>query len=123
MFSKIEEKTFYVFGITNVISIPIVWALYPESNQRTLEEMDLLFASDSWWNWDAEKNFARLKAENPDLVMTNNRGMSIIDPETGETRRRSTRGGSIVGLGGATKQVRDDSPTDSDEKQTAYTKS
>lgn len=116
IFSKIEEKTFYVFGATNAISIPIVWALYPESNQRTLEEMDLLFASDSWWNWDAEKNFARLKEENPDLVIGAQRGQSIIDPETGERRRRSTyRAGSISGLGGKP-LARDDSPNDSDEK-------
>jgi hypothetical protein len=43
MFNKIQEKTLYIFGIANVITIPMVWALYPESNQRTLEEMDLLF--------------------------------------------------------------------------------
>jgi hypothetical protein len=42
----------------------MVWALYPETNQRTLEEIDLLFASDSIWNWEAEKNFARLRDEN-----------------------------------------------------------
>lgn len=41
----------------------IVWALYPESNQRTLEEMDLLFAAPTPWAWDAEKTFARLKEE------------------------------------------------------------
>lgn len=62
-FEKIGEKTYYLFGIANVISIPFVWAFYPESNQRTLEEMDLLFASDSPFNWVAEKNFARLKEE------------------------------------------------------------
>ena len=68
MFSNIGEKTLYIFGICNALSIPIVWALYPETNQRTLEEMDLLFAADSIWTWDAEKNFARLKQEHPDLV-------------------------------------------------------
>ncbi len=40
-----------------------MWALYPESNQRTLEEMDLLFAAPTPWSWDAEKTFARLKEE------------------------------------------------------------
>ena len=30
--------------------------------------MDLLFAADSPWNWDAERNFARIKEENPNLV-------------------------------------------------------
>jgi hypothetical protein len=37
--SAINEKLLYIFGACNAISIPIVWALYPESNQRTLEEM------------------------------------------------------------------------------------
>ena len=46
-FANIHEKTYYLFGIANALSIPMVWAFYPESNQRTLEEMDLLFASDS----------------------------------------------------------------------------
>ena len=37
--------------------------MYPESNQRTLEEMDLLFAAPTPWSWDAEKTFAALKQE------------------------------------------------------------
>lgn len=40
-----------------------MYALYPESNQRTLEEMDFLFAAPTPWAWDAEKTFARLKEE------------------------------------------------------------
>ncbi|KAF3008212.1 hypothetical protein E8E14_009090 [Neopestalotiopsis sp. 37M] len=60
----INEKVMYIFGIVNIISIPIVWALYPESNQRTLEEMDLLFAAESPWSWAAEKKFRELKDEN-----------------------------------------------------------
>lgn len=31
--------------------------------------MDLLFAEDSPWVWDAESNFARLREENPELLM------------------------------------------------------
>jgi hypothetical protein len=61
--SAINEKMMYIFGAVNVLSIPIVWALYPESNQRTLEEMNLLFAADTPWSWDAEKKFAELKDE------------------------------------------------------------
>lgn len=30
--------------------------------------MDLLFASNSWFNWEAERNFARLKEERPDIA-------------------------------------------------------
>ncbi|KFY47770.1 hypothetical protein V496_10462 [Pseudogymnoascus sp. VKM F-4515 (FW-2607)] len=63
MFEAIGEKTLYIFGIANAITLPMVWALYPESNQRTLEEMDLLFSADTPWNWDAEKNFKKLMDE------------------------------------------------------------
>lgn len=51
MFSAIGEKTLYIFGACGFITIPMVWALYPETNQRTLEEIDLLFSSDSPWVW------------------------------------------------------------------------
>ena len=83
MFSSINEKTLYIFAICNVVSIPIVWALYPESNQRTLEDMDLLFAAPTPWNWDAEKTFARLKAENPGYVQSSRNNSRAVDPETG----------------------------------------
>lgn len=101
MFEAINEKTLYIFGACNVLTIPMVWALYPETNQRTLEvsadacllelgqmlilgqEMDLVFAADSWWVWDAEANFKRLKAEDPDLVIAASRGSSVVDPEAG----------------------------------------
>ncbi|KAI9796668.1 MAG: hypothetical protein M1835_003464 [Candelina submexicana] len=84
MFNALNEKTMYIFGAVNVITIPIVWALYPESNQRTLEEMNLLFASDSIWNWEAEKNYAILKEQNPELVQAAKRAHSTaLDPETG----------------------------------------
>ena len=54
----------YIFGGVNIIAIVIVWALYPETNQRTLEEMNMVFAADSIWNWEAEKNFKILSEEN-----------------------------------------------------------
>lgn len=98
MFQHIGEKTFYIFGACNALSIPIVWAFYPESNQRTLEEMDLLFASDSWFNWKAEEKFTVLKAQNPDLVQAASRGYSVVDPEAVMTKRgSSTRGMNIAG--------------------------
>lgn len=84
IFDKLNEKTLYIFGAVNALSIVAVWALYPESNQRTLEEMDLVFASDSWWTWDAERNFAKLKAENPDLIRSSFKDAKKVgDPESG----------------------------------------
>lgn len=44
--------------------------------------MDLLFAADTPWVWDAERTFARLKEENPDLVQTVvGRKQSLVDQE------------------------------------------
>lgn len=63
MFNVLGEKTLYIFAACNAITIPMVWALYPETNQRTLEEIDWLFASDSVWNWDSEKEFKRAKEQ------------------------------------------------------------
>ncbi|KAI1766064.1 general substrate transporter [Hypoxylon sp. FL1150] len=83
MFDAIGSTTLHIFGACNIIAIPIVWAFYPESNQRTLEEMDLLFAANTPWVWDAEKTFARLKAEQPELVQAAKRGEHVVDPEAG----------------------------------------
>ena len=93
IFAKLEEKTLYLFGAVNAATIVIVWALYPETNQRTLEEMNLVFASDSIWNWEAERNFKILKEQNPELVQAAERGNSVVDPETGI---KSGRQGSLV---------------------------
>ncbi|THH33353.1 hypothetical protein EUX98_g809 [Antrodiella citrinella] len=67
MFSRIGENTLHIFGAVNFLSIPMVWALYPETANRTLEEMDLLFACDSPWVWDAEAHFKKMKATNGQL--------------------------------------------------------
>lgn len=41
----------------------MVYCLYPETNQRSLEEIDLLFAAETPWVWDAERTFLKLKEE------------------------------------------------------------
>ena len=89
VFKALGEKTYYVFGIANVITLPMVYCFYPESNQRTLEEMNLLFASDSPFVWECEKNFRLLKEQNPELVQAAERGHSVVDPETGLPKRAS----------------------------------
>ena len=127
MFNNIQEKTYYIYAACNAITIPIVWALYPESNQRTLEEMDLLFAADSIWNWEAEKNYARLVEENPQLVQAAKRSQSVVDPETGNVKGAGNRAGSegyarrrssLAAVYGG-KQDKQVSDGDSDEKAVA----
>ncbi|KAI4115826.1 MAG: hypothetical protein LQ345_003660 [Seirophora villosa] len=79
MFSAINEKTLYIFAACNIITIPMVYCLYPESNQRTLEEMNLLFAADSIWVWDAERNYKLLVEQNPELVNAAGRGRGGVE--------------------------------------------
>jgi hypothetical protein len=86
MFQQLGEKTLYIFAACNAITIPMVWALYPETNQRTLEEIDLLFASDSIWNWEAEKNFARLREESGHVSTSH----AHSDVEQGSSRKPSS---------------------------------
>ncbi|KAL2015918.1 hypothetical protein VTK56DRAFT_4532 [Thermocarpiscus australiensis] len=83
MFNAIGEKTLYIFGACNIVAIPIVWALYPETNQRTLEEIDLLFSAPTPWTWDAEAAFARMKEERPDLIEAAHRRQRVVDVKDG----------------------------------------
>lgn len=53
-------------------------------SQRTLEEVNLLFAADSPFNWEAEKNYARLKAAGALEQDSNTDDMT--DVEGGPTR-------------------------------------
>jgi hypothetical protein len=94
MFNAISEYTLFIFAGCNIITIPMVWALYPETNQRTLEEMNLLFAADSPWVWDAEKNYRTLVEENPDLVQAARHGSMAGGDLEEALRRRSSAGGA-----------------------------
>lgn len=84
MFSRIGENTLHIFGAINFLSIPMVWALYPETANRTLEEMDLLFTSKSPWVWDEEAHFKKLQAERPELEHVRSGGQA--HPEDGVKR-------------------------------------
>ncbi|KAL5478968.1 hypothetical protein ACEPAI_2255 [Sanghuangporus weigelae] len=80
MFSRIAENTLYVFGAVNFLSIPLVWAFYPETANRTLEEVDLLFASSSPFVWDNERHFRKLKESGMQL----SHGQGIVKAENGD---------------------------------------
>lgn len=58
-----------------------VWALYPETSQRTLEEIDILFASKSPFVWDAESHFAAHVATNPEFGAVRVHNAAADDPE------------------------------------------
>ncbi len=89
MFDALHEKTLYIFGICNIITLPMVYCLYPETNQRTLEEINLVFSSDSIWTWEAERNFKELKTQDSDGLLRNAAGegeQPLLDPMTGLPR-------------------------------------
>ncbi|CAG8407464.1 unnamed protein product [Penicillium salamii] len=80
VFAAIGENTLHVFGAVNLLSIPIVWAFYPESSQRTLEEIDMLFAAESPFVWAAESKFKTLMAEIPEIGQAHQRH-GVLDVE------------------------------------------
>jgi hypothetical protein len=59
MFQNIGANTFFVIGAFQIITIPIIYCFYPETNQRSLESLDLLFASKSPFVWAEEREFAK----------------------------------------------------------------
>jgi hypothetical protein len=62
MFAAIQEKTLYIFGVCNFAAIVMVWAFYPETANRTLEEIDDLFSAPMPWSWEAEKALAEARS-------------------------------------------------------------
>lgn len=47
MLDRLGYGTFLFFGAMNVVSTPIIYFFYPETANRSLEEVNLLFTSDS----------------------------------------------------------------------------
>lgn len=47
LLDKLGWATFILFGALNVVAFPVVWLAYPEVAGRSLEDISLLFTSDS----------------------------------------------------------------------------
>jgi hypothetical protein len=45
--ANIGSKTYFIFMAINLACIPIVYLFYPETKQRTLEDMEVLFNRNS----------------------------------------------------------------------------
>ncbi|PWN50421.1 general substrate transporter [Violaceomyces palustris] len=51
-FASIGYQTYIIFAVLNMSFIPVIWAFFPETKRRGLEEMDLIFAEShegQWW--------------------------------------------------------------------------
>ncbi len=58
MFAHLESRTYFLFAGLNLIWIPIVYLLYPETRNRSLESIEALFSSKSPFSWNMERAFA-----------------------------------------------------------------
>ena len=59
----------------NLFAVAFVYCFYPETACRTLEEIDLLFASKNPFVWETEKRFQELKLEHADLGLAREGGI------------------------------------------------
>lgn len=50
-FKSIGYQTYIIFAVLNASFIPIIWAFFPETKRRSLEELDLIFAESSEGKW------------------------------------------------------------------------
>lgn len=85
MFASLTWKTLIVFGAFNFASLPLVYYFFPETGGRTLEEINLLFASKSPLVSANEKEFRRLlEAAEGNVALAEKRLMQEVDESAGE---------------------------------------
>lgn len=63
LLDKLGWATFLLFGALNAVAFPIVWLTYPEVAGRSLEDVSLLFTSDSILVRENMKEYHRRKNE------------------------------------------------------------
>lgn len=42
---RIGSRIYFFFMAVNLVCVPIIWVLYPETKARSLEDMDILFGA------------------------------------------------------------------------------
>jgi hypothetical protein len=55
-----NKLTFLVFGIFNILAMPVIRLIYPEVAGKTLEEVNRLFASNSIFAFENAKEYQRM---------------------------------------------------------------
>ncbi|KAJ9479272.1 putative Sugar transporter STL1 (putative) [Pseudozyma hubeiensis] len=58
MFGSIESRTYFLFAGLNFVWIWIVYLLYPETSNRSLESIEAMFSTPSPFYWNMEKAYA-----------------------------------------------------------------
>jgi hypothetical protein len=90
MLSRLGWATFLVFACLNIVSLPIAYFFFPETAGRSLEEMNMMFASDSWL---VSKNVAEydrmVGAAGGNVALAARRFLDEVDAEQHETDARA----------------------------------
>ncbi|RHZ43319.1 putative MFS sugar transporter [Aspergillus thermomutatus] len=57
MFGTMKSRSYFLLAGLNLLWIPIVYLLYPETRNRSLESIDALFSTSSPFYWDMERAY------------------------------------------------------------------
>jgi len=80
MLDRLGWVTFILFGVFNIIAIPVIYYIYPEVAGKTLEEVNLLFTSDSLLAKENVKEYHRLISEaGGNVAVATRRLLDIVD--------------------------------------------
>jgi MFS family permease len=58
MFASLKSRTYFLFAALNLIWIPVVFLFCPETSDRSLESIEMMFTSESPFFWNMEKAYA-----------------------------------------------------------------
>lgn len=78
-FRNITYKIFIIFGILCFGSACQTFFTYPETAQKTLEEIEILFSPDGPKPWKTKPGDSRLDAEILNVLAEKERGMSTTE--------------------------------------------
>ncbi len=99
MLSKLGWATFVFFGCMNIIAMPVIWYFYPEVAGKTLEEVNLLFTSDSLLVSENMKEYhRRLEEADGSVAVAARRLLDEVDGTTHLDPRRVLGNVQEIGL-------------------------
>lgn len=93
---------FEQFGALNFAVLPTVWAFYPETAGRTLEEIDVLFVADSPFVWRMSKTLKHLEEADPRLTQAIKSGDASALEKAMLVARGDERAAAAVAAGAGT---------------------
>jgi MFS family permease len=106
MLSKLGWATFVFFGCMNIIAMPVIWYFYPEVAGKTLEEVNLLFTSDSLLVSENMKEYhRRLEEADGSVAVAARRLLDEVDGTTHLDPRRVLGNVQEVGLSAGEEKV------------------